>query len=86
MYSGHFYFTKLLIPALLAGAKSSSDGKARVLNVSSIAAYMSSTFDLDMARDTAQRKKSSLTYLYSQSKLVRISGCDDCLTMLTKWE
>jgi hypothetical protein len=76
MYSGHFYFTKLLIPALLAGAKSSSDGKARVVNLSSVAAYMSKALDLDIAGDTAQRKKSSLTYLYSQSKLVRISGYD----------
>jgi len=69
---GHFYFTKLLLPALLAGAKSSSDGKARVVHVSSVAAYMSSALDLDVARDTAQRKKCSRTYLYSQSKLGNI--------------
>jgi len=69
---GHFYFTKLLIPALLAGAKSSSDGKSRVVNLSSVAAYMSKSFDLDMARDTPQRKKTSLTYLYGQSKLGNI--------------
>jgi len=66
---GHFYFTKLLIPALLAGAKSSSDAKARVVNLSSVAAYMAKSFDLDMAQDLPQRKKSSGTYLYAQSKL-----------------
>jgi len=82
MCSGHFYFTKLLLPALLAGAKTSSDGKVRVVNISSIAAYMSKALDLEMARDTPQRKKSSLTYLYSQSKLVRISVYD-CLPVLT---
>jgi len=69
---GHFYFTKLLVPALLAGAKSSSDGKARVVNLSSVAAYMVKSFDLDMARDTPQRKKSSLLNLYGQSKLGNI--------------
>lgn len=83
MYSGHFYFTKLLLPALLAGAKTSSDGKARVVNISSIAAYMSKALDLEVAQDTPQRKKSSLTYLYSQSKLVRIPVCE-CLAVLTR--
>jgi len=33
---GHFYFTKLLLPTLIATAKTSSDGKARVVNTSSL--------------------------------------------------
>ena len=73
---GHFYFTKLLIPALIAGAKSSTDGKARVVNLSSVAAYLTKSFDLDMAQDLPQRKKASPTYLYGQSKLVCISDVD----------
>lgn len=32
---GHMYFTQLLLPALLLGAKSRPDGKARVVNNSS---------------------------------------------------
>ena len=31
-YTGHFYFTKLLLPVLLAGAKSSPEGKARIVH------------------------------------------------------
>jgi NAD(P)-dependent dehydrogenase (short-subunit alcohol dehydrogenase family) len=69
---GHFYFTKLLIPALLAGSTSSSDGKARVVNISSVAAYMAKSFDLDMVQDLPQRMRSSPNYLYAQSKLGNI--------------
>ena len=76
---GHFYFTKLLIPALLAGAKASTDGKARVVNLSSVAAYLTKSFDLDMAQDLPQRKKASTTYLYGQSKLVCILDVDRVL-------
>jgi len=36
---GHAHFTILLIPQLLAGAKSSKDGKARVVNTASDGAY-----------------------------------------------
>ena len=32
---GHFYFTRLVLPALLSTAKSSSDGTARIVNTSS---------------------------------------------------
>jgi NAD(P)-dependent dehydrogenase (short-subunit alcohol dehydrogenase family) len=76
-YSGHFYFTKLLIPALLAGSISSSDGKARVVNISSVAAYMAKSFDLDMVQDLPQRMRSSPNYLYAQSKLVCLPVYDE---------
>ena len=36
---GHFYFTELLIPVLVAGAKTSPDGHARVITTSSSGAY-----------------------------------------------
>ncbi|KAL6306485.1 hypothetical protein BKA93DRAFT_729246 [Sparassis latifolia] len=64
---GHFYFTKLLMPALLRGAQTSSDGKARVVNTSSSALYFS-TLDFDTFRDGPERLKKSTTRLYAQSK------------------
>ncbi|KAF9484233.1 NAD(P)-binding protein [Pholiota conissans] len=66
---GHFYFTKLLIPALLAGAKSSPDGVARVVNTSSSASLLTSDVDFNTLTDTEARKKKSSINLYWQSKL-----------------
>ena len=73
LFAGHFYFTKLLIPALLAGAKSSPDGKARVVNTSSSASLLTSGVDFNTLRDTAARKKCTPSTLYAQSKLVGVS-------------
>jgi len=64
---GHFYLTKLLLPALLSGARSSPDGKARVVNVSSTALYFS-TLDFDTFRDGPKRVKKGTIGLYAQSK------------------
>jgi len=75
LYSGHFYFTKLLLPTLISGAQSSSDGKARVVTLSSLAAYFSPRLDLDLTRDSElnkKRKKTSGMTLYGHSKLVCI--------------
>ncbi|KAG8896161.1 hypothetical protein FRC01_011966, partial [Tulasnella sp. 417] len=66
---GHGHFTLCLLPALLAGAKSSSDGKARVINTSSNAATMINKIDFDTLRDGPQRKKMGRVNLYHQSKL-----------------
>jgi len=66
---GHFYFTKLLMPNLLAGAQSSPDGKARVVNTSSFASRVVSTVDFNTFKDTAARKKKGAQMLYCQSKL-----------------
>ncbi|KDR82946.1 hypothetical protein GALMADRAFT_238637 [Galerina marginata CBS 339.88] len=66
---GHFYFTKLLIPNLLAGAKSSADGKARVVNTSSFASRIASTVDFNTVKDSPARKKLGTQMLYCQSKL-----------------
>lgn len=64
---GHFYFTKLLLPTLIATAKSAPDGKARVITTSSSAHFFKgltfSTF-----KDSPARKKLSTTDLYGQSK------------------
>ncbi|CAA7262941.1 unnamed protein product [Cyclocybe aegerita] len=66
---GHYYFTTLLLPALIAGAKSSPDGKARVVNTSSSAAYFANTIDFNTVKNTAARKKKGTGSLYAQSKL-----------------
>jgi len=65
---GHFYFTKLLIPALLAGAKSSPDSRARVVNTSSSASLFVGGVDFNTLKDTPARKKLGPA-LYAQSKL-----------------
>ena len=69
---GHFYFTTLLIPALLAGAKSSPDGKARVVNTSSFASLLTSGVNFNTLKDTPARKKLTPSSLYAQSKLVGV--------------
>lgn len=67
---GHFYLTKLLLPALESGAQTSSDGKARVVNTSSFTYELSSNLDYDLFRDGPTRKRSlsSTEKMYSQSK------------------
>ncbi|KAG6848515.1 hypothetical protein H0H93_016401, partial [Arthromyces matolae] len=65
---GHIYFTKLLLPALFAGAESSHDGKARVVNTSSSAHLLASGLDFTTLKDGRNRRKMSATSLYSQSK------------------
>jgi retinol dehydrogenase-12 len=68
---GHFYFTKLLLPALIAGAKASPDGHARVVNTSSSAGEFGAV-DFNSFRDGPRRRKIGTHQLYSQSKLVSI--------------
>ena len=66
--AGPFLFTKLLMPALLAGAGSSSDKRARILFSASIA--QSNYIAWDSLTDTPERKKTSANQRYGQSKLV----------------
>ncbi|KAF9046618.1 hypothetical protein BJ165DRAFT_1179935 [Panaeolus papilionaceus] len=66
---GHFYFTKLLLPALLRGAKSSPDGKARVVNTSSSTSLLVSSVDFNTLKDSPARFRKDTRTLYSQSKL-----------------
>jgi retinol dehydrogenase 12 len=67
---GHYYFTMLLMPALLAGTITSGDGKARVVNTSS-STHMFSNMNFDTFMDGPARKKVGPQTLYSQSKHVR---------------
>ncbi|KAF4617328.1 hypothetical protein D9613_006134 [Agrocybe pediades] len=69
---GHFFFTKLLIPTLAAGAKSSRDGKSRVVTTSSSGSNLVKTIDFDTLKDTPKRKKQRAFTLYGQSKLGNI--------------
>ncbi|KAG1844696.1 hypothetical protein F4604DRAFT_1937386 [Suillus subluteus] len=65
---GHFYFTKTIMPALLAGASQSPDGTARIVNTSSNAHWLSS-LDYNTFKDSPARQKKSAMNLYGQSKL-----------------
>ena len=67
---GHYYFAILLIPALLAGVKSSPDHHARVVTTASSGAYLD-TIHWETLKDTPERKKRSTDYQYMQSKFVR---------------
>ncbi|KAF8961484.1 hypothetical protein BDZ97DRAFT_2029761 [Flammula alnicola] len=65
----HFYFTKLLLPTLLAGAKSSPDSKSHVVNTSSLASLLVKTVDFNTVKESlAARKKKGPSFLYNQSK------------------
>ncbi|TFK54331.1 NAD(P)-binding protein [Heliocybe sulcata] len=66
---GHFYFTELLMPALLAGATSSSDKKARVVTTSSFGNYLAKGINWDSLKDGPARRKVDTQALYNQSKL-----------------
>ncbi|KZP27446.1 NAD(P)-binding protein [Athelia psychrophila] len=64
---GHFYFTKLLLPALLAGTKTSDDGHVRVVNTSSLG-HLLAGLDFNTFKDSPARKKAGTQNLYAQSK------------------
>ncbi|KAJ7165872.1 NAD-P-binding protein [Mycena filopes] len=66
---GHFYFTKLLLPVLLATAKTSADGKARVVNTASLGSTFAPGIDYETLRDSPKRHKLGAIKLYNQSKL-----------------
>lgn len=65
---GHFYFTKCIMPALLAGAAQSSDGIARIVNTASNAHWFGS-LDYNTFKDSPARRKKSPMVLYGQSKM-----------------
>ncbi|KAK0205288.1 NAD(P)-binding protein [Desarmillaria ectypa] len=62
---GHFHFTKLVLPALLAAATPTE--KARVITTSSSANYMG-TLDFDLWIDGPARNKKAAGDMYVQSK------------------
>ncbi|KAJ3485815.1 hypothetical protein NLI96_g4701 [Meripilus lineatus] len=64
---GHFFFTELLMPALLAGKETSPDGHARVVTTSSSGAYFH-TLQWETFVDGPARRKKTPMDLYHQSK------------------
>ncbi|TFK32879.1 hypothetical protein BDQ12DRAFT_739138 [Crucibulum laeve] len=69
---GHFYFTQLLLPALLSGAKTSSDGTARVVNTASAAQEFINHIDFNTLKDGPARRKKLTHTLYAESKLATV--------------
>lgn len=67
---GHFYFTKLLIPSLLAGVSTSKDQTVRVVNTASLMHHFFSRLDFHSFKDGPARRKLNSVNLYSQSKFV----------------
>lgn len=68
---GPYLLTTLLMPALLAGAKSSADGKARVVTISSVI-HQLGRIDFDTLLDGPARTKLGQAGLYIQSKHVSL--------------
>ncbi|OCH84298.1 NAD(P)-binding protein [Obba rivulosa] len=68
---GHWYFTQLLIPALLAGKETSPDGHARIVTTSSSFAYLF-TVNWESFRDGPVRRKVGTQMLYAQSKFLNV--------------
>lgn len=68
---GHFYFTELLMPALIAGVASSPDHHTRIITTSSSGAYLGK-IRFETFKDSPTRRKTPTDALYYQSKLVRI--------------
>ncbi|KAI0076330.1 NAD(P)-binding protein [Panus rudis PR-1116 ss-1] len=69
---GHFLFTKLLIPTLLAGKETSLDHHSRIITTSSSGAYFCRTIDHEVIRDCPKRRKLSTTTLYFHSKFANV--------------
>jgi NAD(P)-dependent dehydrogenase (short-subunit alcohol dehydrogenase family) len=67
---GHWLFTKLLLPALLAATDvSPTREKARVVTVSSSANYLAKKIDFEAITDGPTRRKNDAWTLYNRSKL-----------------
>lgn len=68
LHLGHFLFTQLLLPILLATAK--DEGQARVINTSSYSHTAFPQIDFNTLKDSPARRKLSPELLYGQSKFV----------------
>ncbi|KAJ7659295.1 NAD(P)-binding protein [Mycena polygramma] len=74
---GHFYLTQLLLPCLIAGAKSSPDQVARIVNTSS-QTHILGKINFDALTDTPTRSKMSPDDLYAQSKFANVVYSSEC--------
>ncbi|KAF5342509.1 hypothetical protein D9611_001525 [Ephemerocybe angulata] len=66
---GHWYFTKLLLPALLAASKATNGKWGRVIHTSSSASLFANTLKFETFKDHPSRTKAGTEWLYAQSKL-----------------
>ncbi|RPD56665.1 NAD(P)-binding protein [Lentinus tigrinus ALCF2SS1-6] len=72
---GPWYFTELLMPALLEGVKTSPDHHARIVTTSSSAAYFKGgILNYELFKDGPARRKATSTVMYYQSKFVCLRG------------
>jgi len=69
---GHFYFTTLVMPALLMAVAASPDATARVVNTSSNAHWFGG-LNYNTFKDSPARRKKSAMVIYGQSKTVSLS-------------
>jgi len=72
MVLGHYIFTMGLIPPLLEAAQHSPDGKARVINTSSLSSRFTGKIRYDTLKDGDARKKYGVEMLYSQAKFANV--------------
>jgi hypothetical protein len=68
-FLGHFYFTKLLLPALINATRSSPGVGGRVVNTTSVMHHFQD-LDFNTFKDGPARKKMGSFRLYNQSKFV----------------
>ncbi|KAH9833153.1 NAD(P)-binding protein [Rhodofomes roseus] len=68
---GPFLFTKLLLPALIAGKASSPDGHTRIIATSSSGSYLG-IIHWDTLKDGPARRKTNSQELYFQSKFANV--------------
>ncbi|KAJ7102697.1 NAD(P)-binding protein [Mycena epipterygia] len=74
---GHFYLTRLLLPSLIAGATSSPDHIARIVNTSS-QAHILGNINFESLKHSPIRSKMSPDSLYAQSKFANIVFSLEC--------
>lgn len=67
---GHYVLTKRLLPLLIAGAQSSKDNKARIVNMSSSGQLFTDTIDFVAIKDVSASKKLGSGKMYMHSKFV----------------
>lgn len=83
---GHWLFTTLLLPALFAATEvSPTREKARVVNVSSSANYLTKELDFDAIEDGPKRRSYNIWELYNKSKFVSVLHMDFTILLLTGW-
>ncbi|KAK0187801.1 hypothetical protein F5146DRAFT_1113027 [Armillaria mellea] len=69
---GHFYFTKLLLPALLAVSQNTPGTAARIVNTASFASELANKLDYDTFKDGPTRRKLGSVSMYYQSKFANL--------------